>query len=207
MIDKLLKTKPLLVTAAASVVSLFGIVSSAKAFTLLREDIPYDNVTGIENLDVNGTLYDVYFELGDFDGVFDGVNPTFLGTPDDAMSAAKSINDALGTNSFPLRHVFAVPYSAYESFFGFDSDPYSPLVSGYHSGDFLFFYEDENGDFYSSPGYNEYENLYGLVYLPEVVFPVFTPVSMGKTVPEPSLILGFIALSGLMLGSTKKAQN
>ena len=147
---KLLKTKALLITAAANIFSLFSTLTSAEAFTLLKDE--YDSVRGIENLDVNGTLYDVYFDFGHFDTVFDGVNPKFLGNPDDALSAAKSINDALGTNSLGLREVFAIPYSASESFFGFGSDPSAPLFSGIHSGDFLFVFEDENGDVYSLPG-------------------------------------------------------
>lgn len=46
-----------------------------------------------------------------------------------------------------------------------------------------------------------------IVYLPEVNFPIFTPVVKGTKIPEPSLIVGFIALSGLMLGSTIKTRS
>ncbi|WP_210407569.1 hypothetical protein, partial [Hydrocoleum sp. CS-953] len=65
------RTKTLLATVATTVVLLFSGVSSAEAFTLLYED-PSDTqkVTGIEDLTIDGTQYDVSFEFGSFSSVF-----------------------------------------------------------------------------------------------------------------------------------------
>ncbi|NES02179.1 MAG: hypothetical protein F6K22_04615 [Okeania sp. SIO2F4] len=97
------RTKTLLAAAATSAVLLFSSVSCAEAFTLLYED-PSDTqkVTGIEDLTIDGTEYDVSFEFGSFNDVFrnigdltelEGKTPEFWGDFSGAMKAAQAIVD------------------------------------------------------------------------------------------------------------------
>ena len=68
-------------------------INSGQVFT---EDL----VTGIKNLNVSGTLYDVKFEFGDFEDVFGSPSANdffFDQNPGTAFEAAVAISEALGT--------------------------------------------------------------------------------------------------------------
>ncbi len=105
---------------AASAVLALGFSQSASAFTL-----KYGNkgvVTGIEDLDISGTKYDVQFKYGSFNSVYKNVNvlegerPTFWGKSSLGKIAAMEIKSALG-KTFVLgnKSMLLVPIGGEES--------------------------------------------------------------------------------------------
>ncbi|MGD1716286.1 PEP-CTERM sorting domain-containing protein [Dapis sp. BLCC M172] len=200
------RTKTLLATVATTVVLLFSGVSSAEAFTLLYED-PSDTqkVTGIEDLTIDGTEYDVSFEFGSFNDVFgntgdlielEGKTPEFWGNYSGAMKAAQAIIDALGEDSYvstslwdELSDEVWVPYQMdyYPDYFRFWADD-----SGILGWDYL-------DNFWSDTCYCATIATFNVVDPPP-------PPQPSDRVPEPSLILGLIGLGGLMLGDKRKTR-
>ncbi len=200
------RTKTLLAAAAAtSAVLLFSGVSSAQAFTLLYED-PSDTqkVTGIEDLTIDGTEYDVSFEFGSFNDVFgnigdltelEGKTPEFWGDLSGAGNATQAIINALGEDSY----LYSDDTDLSDSFLVYHSDD---LTGGVYR-DHYSLKEDFVWPWFSpSPVYNS--KIWPIATF-NVVDPPPPPDSSDR-VPEPSLILGLIGLGGLMLGDQRKTR-
>ncbi|NET16511.1 MAG: PEP-CTERM sorting domain-containing protein [Okeania sp. SIO1H6] len=206
------RTKTLLATAATSAVLLFSGVSSAEAFTLLYED-PSDTqkVTGIEDLMIDGTEYDVSFEFGTFNDVFgntgdlielEGKTPEFWGNIYGAHNAGQDIIDALGEDSY----LYSIPSSNSDSIWRSDRFfvPYLSLFTQ----QFVNMYTDfwpatEKDQIYSMsilPNYSNYSSTY-----PIATFD--SEVDESDRVPEPSLILGLMGLGGLILRDKRKTRD
>lgn len=203
------RTKTLLATAATSAVLLFSGVSSAEAFTLLYED-PSDTqkVTGIEDLMIDGTEYNVSFEFDTFSSVFgntgdlielEGKTPEFWENSSGARNAAQAIVDALGEDSYVsttlsggLSDIVLVPYKM---------DNYDPYYFWFWADNWV----NPGWDWYldnwfSRTSYNKTIATFNVVDLP-------SPPSDSDRVPEPSLILGLMGLGGLILRDKRKTRD
>ncbi|MBP0018852.1 MAG: PEP-CTERM sorting domain-containing protein [Cyanobacteria bacterium SBLK] len=105
---------------------------SASAFNLIFHGQPNRwvtkpwGVTGIEDLDVNGMLYDVEFVFGSFDEVFlynvgdltelEGMTPMFWDDLDDGKAAAAAIMEALGPHSNEIYCGLRCPFNGFDVF-------------------------------------------------------------------------------------------
>ncbi|MGB3508858.1 MAG: hypothetical protein WBA93_06385 [Microcoleaceae cyanobacterium] len=189
MIDNLLKTKPLLVTAAASVVSLFGTVSSAEAITF-RTTLTFSPAPS----GMTSVVFD--WEIQDSDATRSAIGKS------DLISFSGGL-EGLSKWNFSFVPSFSEYYGEVESglwdFEWYDGNGLSRFFFGPFDGSFPNTYQEF--DFNLSGTNDEW------FYRSAVQNTIILEGPKVVDTPEPSLILGFIALGGLMLGSTRKAKS
>lgn len=187
--------------AASAMLAFMAQAESASAFTLITDPGDPLLVTGIEDLDVGGKLFDVEFEFGTFNDVYgnvgdfrvlDGDTPYFWGDSAGAIIAAESIVAALGNihytfdNGVVTFDGFLVPSTVVFATF---------LYVGY--GDKLL-------------GVDRDEVLYahkaGSGLAPSDV-PFFTPFAVFRAeIPEPTSTVAILAVAGTGLLATRKGK-
>ena len=201
MTDLKFVKKALMVAAGATAISLVGSVCEAQAFTLITDPNDSNLVTGIEDLDVNGSLFDVDFVAdSSYDDLFTNTasTPTFSGDREGAEAAATAIISALGdtfatavTTEFGVdvdTDNFEVPYSTLATIPPIG--PFPSLVVGW--GDFSNLLDVDDLETSNSNG-----SLLN-IQQPIAVFTTAEP----EPVPEPATILG--SLAALSLGAVLK---
>ena len=162
--------------------------AAASAATFFFTEAGSDVVSRVEDLEVDGKFYDVDFLMGSREQVFPDEIFDFLDR-DSATAAAEALMGALGDSlktSF-WGDVFYLPFLSSDTF-------------GYWVVMDKSRYEDEDVIDVRTNG------------LGVTNYPIakFTPAESGGDVvatPEPSLIVGFITLGGLMLGSKGKTKD
>ncbi|NEP83437.1 MAG: hypothetical protein F6K17_32245 [Okeania sp. SIO3C4] len=164
---------------------------SASATTLIRGDD--GAVEQILDLEVNGEFFDVEFVVDSYDNIYNG---TFdFDTLSTATVAAEAVVEALGVSEFTRS------FSG-DSFFDFFLIPFqfssSPGLVDLVIDNFRLVEDTLSTSF-------AVRNLPGAgAGQPYAKFTAAAPP--GVSTPEPTLILGFITLSGLMLGSKRKTK-
>ncbi len=180
--------------AGAALLASTACIRPAHSFDLERDRD--GRVIGIKDLQVEDQFFNVDFFFGSYDEFFKGTFP--FPFPSVAENAARNVIVALGTHEFTSKATtaagdgFLIP-------FGFDErDP-----------SFVKSYTDSHP--FSLPEDGVGLDLRRRTQGPDEFFPWagFTPTDEFETpvaTPEPSLIVGFITLGGLMLGSKRKTK-
>ncbi len=217
-----MSNKTILAALGCATVSLGACCISAEAVSLRYEGSGYfqDKVVGIDGLEVLGETYNVDFLTSTFDDAYSETTlfggsepgPLFLENKEGAIAASTAIATALGTTE----HVGCClrPLLVDRAFLTDNVRvPYSVLLGG--STEFVFSVTDaprlgeDYPRFTGIEATNGDSNSFRSPLGPEV-WAVFTPVSDGDepiavaSATEPSLILGLITVSSLILGSRKK---
>lgn len=169
-------------------------------------------VVKIESLEVDGFTYDVDFLLGDLESLYQGTFDFATGL--DAYNAAEAVVSALGITFFtainptPCDALDAPCPGTVER-----DDFYIPYLSGGGSVRVVWDSPSKERDSLADVEFRDIDSLcIGLGLCDGVPFAKFTEVragggssgGSGVQVPEPSLILGFITLGGVLLGSKKQ---
>ncbi len=176
----------------ASLASLLA-PTSASAAQLVRAT-ESDRVVGIKALEVEGQLYDVQFIFDSFnniyaDGTFDFNSEATARLAYEAIMGELGASDYTGNNYGRPGDGFVIPYS--ESY----SDKYNWVI-----------YEHAHPDADVATKTLYYKVLQDDQTSGRYPYAKFTPATQPASTPEPNLIVGFITLGGLMLGSKRKAK-
>ncbi|NEP81513.1 MAG: PEP-CTERM sorting domain-containing protein [Okeania sp. SIO3B3] len=171
----------------------------ASAFTLIRG---LDGaVTNIEDLNVSGVgQFDVEFIYDSYDNIYNGTFDFAGGA--EAQTAAEAVIGALGTTEYTRANIQDLGFLTIENFFDGFLIPYfvfgrTVIGEGEESADLLDDSLDDSGLLTPTTRPRIYAK-----FSPSGPNPPISPTST----PEPTLILGFITLGGLMLGSKRKTK-
>ncbi len=210
--------KYLLLASATLLASTLSL--EASAFTLRRAE--EGNVIGIDNLDIEGEVYNVEFvheSAQDLYGsasvsghsghkrIIAGSNPFDFSTKAAAEVAFLAVSEALGSEEFISETVISGPTRG--SVLGYEKNDnfLIPFGEVYSLGTSQFFFYNATYDKKSALGDDEVGTWFRREERSVVYMAKFSKAPTAVATPEPSLVLGFITLGGLMLGSKRKTKS
>jgi hypothetical protein len=184
-------------TALAFSTGLFA--PSASAFSLVKNSS--GEVDQILNLEVDGLFYDVSFHFDSYSSLYRGLFD--FTSEEDASLAGLSVLEALGDTEYTWMLIASAAYVYSDSFsipYGFSQDGRVLTVSDLGDPRVFHRYGQSWGTDVLGIRVREMdEGVYSTI-----PYAKFSAASAATSVPEPSLILGFITLGGVLLGSKKQ---